>query len=299
MSETRVTRLFIDRFTVLDVAVLDATHGFRGESYFVSAVLEGEVDAHGFIFDFGAAKRVLKELVDTRMDHRLLVPRGLGALRTDGARTQLVLRDATPLALSYDAPNEAFVALELDDGAPPKLAQELERWAAPLLPANVRRLSLVLEPDPDAQQRATFRYTHGLKHHDGNCQRLLHGHHGSVEVRRDDTAEPALEFALVDAFRDAHFASHEDVDPETLRVLGLGRRDLHATGATRLAYRSAQGDYAATLPRSRLIVLDGPPSIESIARLAHHLATRASPPGSDIEVRVWEGLHKGASVATR
>src|SRR5690606_26003543 len=103
-------------------AALDPQQGLCGESLYVSAALSGELDRQGFIFDFGPAKKLLKQLVDEKLDHKLLVP---GSIQTSAFQSK------NGEIWGYEAPLEAIARVpELNRQA---LENFLEEAARPLL----------------------------------------------------------------------------------------------------------------------------------------------------------------------
>ncbi len=277
-----MTSLFLRDFSVLDFASLSPEHGLRGESFYVSAELEGSLDAHGFVLDFSRAKKALKALVDETLDHKLVssLPNKASGLEN----------------ISYSAPEEAI--LELPVLSMEGLEAYLALQARAVLPANVEKIRFCLREDPRFAQEANFRYTHGLQFHDGNCQRLFHGHRNPIEVWAGAERLPALEAKLAQEWEGVHFASVSTLKNRAALDLPLGRRQFDHPGLAEISYRSPQGEFRAELPSNRIVLLEGEPSIENIAALGYQRlqAEGASP---DIRVTAYEGLNKGASFCRR
>lgn len=282
------TTLFLRDFTVLDCALLDSGGGLRGESWYTSVELTGELDEHGFILDFGPAKKILKKLVDEEMDHRLLFP----ALDAGVSLAGGVLRCGDEIA--YSAPDCAWAAIPSDELGAEAVAAELSARARRLLPANVESVRFELRADPRFEREANFRYTHGLRFHDGNCQRLLHGHRNPIEVWQDGVRLPEWEVALAREWANAHFVAAATLKNRAELDLPCGARRPGLAGFGHVEYSAPQGSFSASLAASRLVLLECEPSIENIARTGHEFLRRAGLSGS-FTVRAYEGLNKGAA----
>lgn len=272
--------LFVEQLTVIDCAYLDADRGLVGNSWIVDIELEGELDSQSMVLDFGAVKKQLKKTIDDSTDHRLLVPMRDPALHWHEL-------DDGDVALRYDSRRGLIehrspaVALARVDAAAVS-AQAVVEYLQPLLqaaaPANVQAVRLQLRQE--AIDGAHYQYVHGLKKHDGACQRIAHGHRSKLEVRVDGERDTALEYAVARDWTDIYLGT---------------RADLIAQGDGRLhfSYVAREGRYRLTLPESSCDLLDGDTTVEAIAA---HLAQRLSPqrPGRSLEVRAYEGVMKGA-----
>lgn len=269
------TTLFVDELTVLDFAYVTPGLGVRGDSVYVGVELDGEPDDAGFIVDFGRVKKLVKRLIDEEIDHRLVVPRAGPDLAVKDGVLHVGLAGGE---LRYACPEQALAWIDGAAVTRATLVAALEARLMPHLPANVAALRVLLRDELRLASEPSFSYTHGLKHHDGNCQRLLHGHRNVIEARLDGRRDVRLELALVELFADKHFASRADVRG------GL------------VSYRSAQGEFRAELPPERLVVLEREPSIEHIAAYAHAWLTRRFELAPQrLSVTAYEGLRKGAT----
>lgn len=278
--------LFLRDFTVLDFAFLDELKGLQGESFYVSAELDGELDAQGFVLDFGPAKKILKALVDETLDHRLLIP----------AQNPLLKGTAKGLkfgGLEYEAPEQAVALLEGTEITLNLIESFLSSEAKGRLPSNVHGIRFSLRQDPRFLKEPNYRYTHGLRLHEGNCQRLLHGHRNPVEVWIDGCRSEKWESFLAEQWDDAHFTYVPTLENAAELDLSLGKRSPYHKGMAVVQYSSPQGRFRATIPASRLVLLEEEPSIENIARLGSRLLQAQGI--ENVRVVAYEGLNKGAS----
>jgi len=284
--------LFLNDFTVLDFAFVSDATGISGESFFVSAELFGDTDEKDFILDFSQAKKMLKALVDEAFDHKLLVPMGAGSASLSGGRMRISASDGTQW--EYDCPREAFELFPDAEISAEVLQYHLARLAKAKLPANVKEARFTLTSSPRFAGEANFCYTHGLRFHDGNCQRLFHGHRNPVEVWVNGARDASWEQKLAAEWHNAHFVSLPTLTNRETLDLPLGVRQPQHPGTAEVMYSSAQGIFRASLPASRVILVANEPSIETMSELAAGTLRKLGL-GGEFRVVAYEGLNKGAS----
>jgi 6-pyruvoyl-tetrahydropterin synthase len=276
----RVSSLFVEHLTVIDCARLDAARGLVGESWIVDIELIGELDAQSMVLDFGEVKKRLKRALDDSADHTLLVPGRDPRLmldRTDPAQPMLRYRSDRGL-IEHASPACALTVVDAEVVSADGLAAHLKPLLATVVPGTVADLHLSLREERIDGPR--YHYTHGLKKHDGHCQRIAHGHRSRIEVRVDGSRDPALETEIAADWADIYLGSREDLQSAD----GDGHR---------YAYRSAEGAFRLALPAAACALLDTDTTVECIAE---HLADRAAAarPGRAVSVRAYEGVMKGA-----
>jgi len=284
-----MTRLFVNRLTVIDFAHLDPDRGLLGESWLVDLELEGSLDRQGMVVDFGLVKRRVKQRIDERFDHRLLVPGRYAGIRIEDAEGRRLVRfvDRAGQEILHRSPPDAVCTIDAEAITPETLAQAITALLAPELPGNVERVSLHLHAE--AIEGACYQYSHGLQHHQGNCQRIAHGHRSRLEILRDGGRSPALEAAWAARWRDCYIATRSHLQAELTR---------QGVAYLQLGYAGSRGSFELELPASRCYLIDDESTVENLAR---HVAERlsAAEPGHDFLVRAFEGVDKGAMAARR
>ena len=283
-----MNHLFVDNLTVIDFAYLDASRGLVGESWIVDVVLGGELDDQGMVFDFSNVKRTIKRVIDERVDHRLLIPRAYSGLEwnedePDGFVWHLT--DRTHIL--HRSPDEAVVWLSSERVVPSAVARLLEQELRAVLPANVTDVEITLRED--VIEGAYYHYVHGLKKHLGNCQRIAHGHRSPIRIDRNGHRDRDLENRWAKLWQDIYVGSEEDVTQRWVAEDG--------TGYVTFEYEANQGEFALTLPESRVYMLDSDTTVELIAS---HIAgqLKSEFPEDVIRVKAYEGVGKGA-IASR
>ncbi len=131
---------------------------------------------------------------------------------------------------------------------------------------------------------AWYRYSHGLKHHAGNCQRIAHGHRSRLLIYRDGERDQRLEEAWAGRWRDIYLATRADL---------LDSPEQGGITHHRFGYTASQGHFELTLPAARSYLIDDDTTVENLAR---HIASRLQQenPGSSFRVQAFEGVDKGA-----
>jgi len=276
--------LFVNRVTIIDSSRLDPEVGLTGESWLVDLELEGGLDEQGMLLDFSEVKRAAKQLIDAEFDHKLLVPERSPRLRIEWAGDGLELLLPLPDGgwIRHRSPANALALIPSDRIDAAILAEHIGRRLQTLLPANVQRVRLRLREETIGG--AWYRYSHGLKQHCGNCQRIAHGHRSAIEIQRDGARDHDLEEQWARHWRDIYLGSRDDL---------LSEFTTKETPMLRFGYSGTQGAFQLEIPRARCDLLDTDSTVEQIARhIAASLAERH--PGSHFLVRAFEGVDKGA-----
>ncbi len=279
-----MTTLFVNRLTVVDCSLLSPSHGLVGESWQVDVELDGDLDCQGMVLDFGEVKRSIKRMIDDGFDHKLLVPARYTGLRIaeypEGLHLSFEAENG--LGIAHRSPRDALRLIPCERIAPDGLAQIIGDYVLPRTPDNVDAVRIRLWSEPI--DGAFYRYSHGLKHHDGNCQRIAHGHRSRLEILRNGRRDRDLEQAWAEAWSDIYIGTRED-------LIGTSMRD--DTDYLEFGYRSTQGSFGLTLPTAACYLIDGDSTVENIAQ---HIAERlkAEHPEDDFKVYAYEGVDKGA-----
>jgi 6-pyruvoyl-tetrahydropterin synthase len=275
--------LFVEQLTVLDFSRLDRERGLVGESWMVDLELEGELDEQSMVLDFGTVKHVAREAVEACADHKLIAPTRCGWLEISESAASGELRIEAPAAgLRLRSPGVAVCRLDAAEVTMPALRPQLEAEIAEVLPANVRTVRVALRED--STPGAYYHYSHGLKRHAGNCQRIAHGHRSRIEIYTEGRRNDHWEQYWAERWRDIYLGSQEDLVAETR----LGDRP-----ALRFAYRAPQGEFELEIWRERCELV---PADTTVEQLAAYIATELTrmDPDMAFRVRAYEGVQKGA-----
>jgi 6-pyruvoyl-tetrahydropterin synthase len=280
-----MSRLFVNRLTVIDFSYLHASRGLLGDSLLTDVELSGELDAQGMVLDFGDVKKTLKRAIDERFDHKLLVPArhpGLQLSDLPDGRQRLLFPLANGGAIEHIAPADAIALVDVQSISPETLAPAIRDALLPLMPANVKQLRISLAPE--VIDGPAYQYSHGLKQHEGNCQRIAHGHRSRLHIRRDGEADEQLTLAWAQQWQDIYIGTREDL---------VAQVELAGMPCYRFRYRANQGEFELTLPERCCYLIDTESTVEN---LAQHIADtlRAAHPRSHFEVQAFEGVDKGA-----
>lgn len=274
-----MSRLFVEQLTVIDCAYLDAERGLVGESWIADLELEGDLDAQSMVLDFGAVKKRLKQALDDSADHTLLAPGRSPALQWHQQAGRADLHFESQVGdYEHSSPAQAVTLIDRERIDAAALVAHLLPILKAAVPANVADVGLQLRAEQ--HDDAYYHYTHGLKKHDGQCQRIAHGHRSRVQVRVQGVRAPDLESMLSRRWCDIYLGSREDIVSWSAEQL-------------RYAYEAREGRFELAVPTSRNDVLDSDTTVECIANaLAWHVAELH--PGSEVEIKAYEGYLKGA-----
>ncbi|WP_105189747.1 6-carboxytetrahydropterin synthase [Pseudoalteromonas sp. T1lg48] len=279
--------LFVNDLTVIDFSYFCPDRGPVGESWIVDLTLDGDLNDESMVLDFGLVKKQIKRIIDDSVDHTLAVPMQADLSLVE--RDELVILDARFGAnhhLAMSAPLQAVSKIDAPRIDEQALTAHLITLITPQLPANVTGMGLHLRPEPSSS--FYYHYSHGLKKHDGNCQRIIHGHRSTLGIELDGMAMPRLQKEWADRWQDIYLLSAEDkVDATQLQHIQAQEGDLCSR------YRSTQGEFELAISAECVEILPCDTTVECIADfMAQEL--KQQHPDKQVKVTAYEGVGKGS-----
>jgi 6-pyruvoyl-tetrahydropterin synthase len=247
--------------------------------------LSGDLDEQGMLFDFGHVKHVLRNTAEDYIDHKLVVPDSLPGLIVEHTEDLIYLSYETPSGEKIEAcaPAEAIAVLPLTEETTTEAMEELlSIQLASVVPENVKSIKISLQEE--SIKGAYYHYSHGLKKHEGNCQRIAHGHRSRLEIYTDGQRSQLTEYQWAKKWKDIYIGSRDD-----LKASEYHNNILH----TRFHYSAAQGEFDLLLPSSSVYLIETESTVEWIAE---HIATKLKQqrPQNTFKVYCYEGVNKGA-----
>ncbi len=277
--------LFVDNLTNVDFSFLDPQRGLLGETWLANVRLLGELDEQGMVCDFGTVKKVIRHWLDTELDHRLAVPTRSPQIRIEEDGDFLSIHwhfGNQGEFLHTRSPRDAIALVDAEVLTEESVAQWCISQLKQHFPMSVARLEL--DFTLETINGAYYHYSHGLKKHRGNCQRIAHGHRSRIDIWANGKKSPKLEQQWADEWRDIYLGTREDL---------LAKPHHQGVDYYHFAYNAEQGPFEITLPQRCCYLLDTDTTVEFIA---HHIAqkTRQENPESFVRVKAYEGINKGA-----
>lgn len=286
--------LFVKALTVIDASYLCSKRGMVGESWILDVSLSGRLNEMSMVLDFGKVKKQIKRLVDQFVDHRLLVPKGNPQIRyanmDNGYTTADLMRGMKSLHLR--CPNEAFCFVNASEINIDTVTQHVYQLIKADLPDNVEGLEITLRPEKI--NGAFYHYSHGLKKHDGNCQRIAHGHRSPIELFIDGNRDSQREYEFAKRWQDIYLASLED--RVTLDSLELSGHAKSITDETHYAfqYTSPQGQFELAIAQCETEIIDNDTTVELLANYIADVVYKSLGDTQSLKVVAYEGVGKGA-----
>lgn len=290
-------KLFVNELTVIDSSYLCPRRGLVGESWIVDLELCGELNRQEMLWDFAKVKKAVKALIDQEVDHKLIVPESAPQVQVsncyDAGSLWIDFEIEAGDSIHLKSPASAFALVPEKEINNETLARFVTGAIGRILPDNINGVTIRLRNQVIAG--AYYHYTHGLKRHDGNCQRIAHGHRSMIELWVDDQRAWSMEQRWSERWRDIYLASEDDLHPVgELPLSERGRRLVHAEHLG-FYYRASQGEFALAICRHRVELVDCDTTVESLAGyIARELPRLCR--GERFMVRAYEGIGKGAEV---
>ncbi|WOT03893.1 6-carboxytetrahydropterin synthase [Shewanella youngdeokensis] len=288
-------QLFVKDLTVIDFSYLCPIRGMVGESWIVDVLLDGNLDEQNMVLDFAKVKRTIKNTIDAVADHRLLVPTACSEVRwqQQGERVWMDF-DSQQGDIHLACPAEAFALIPSEIIDFESVNKFLQQALKAQLPANVDGLFLTLRNE--IHDAPFYHYTHGLKKHDGNCQRIAHGHRSPVTVFENGAAAPKWDEYWAKRWRDIYLGSEEDCVSVTSLTLSP-QSNITDSSHVGFHYQAPQGDFQLAMPKGCCDILPIDTTVELLADyMAQTLIEKV--PSSNFKVIAYEGVGKGA-IASR
>lgn len=275
-----MAHLFVENLTVIDCSVLSNEHGLIGASWIVDIELIGALDQQNMVFDFAHVKKTIKSAIDQEVDHKLLVPTQYRntSMIDDGKYVHLQFITEQGDLIKHNSPSDALCLIQSDTIDIDSTQHYLTKLLLEKMPDNVAQVVVKLREEQG--QGSFYTYSHGLKKHDGNCQRIAHGHRSRIQIWLNEQRADHLEQQLANEWQHIYIGSQEDIIEQSDERISF-------------AYVGDQGEFSLELPIARTYII---PSDSTVECIAQYLADKYAQQQSDqtIKVQAFEGVGKGA-----
>lgn len=273
-------RLFVDNLTVIDCSILDPNRGLIGASWSVNLELGGNLDHQSMVFDFAKVKKTVKQWIDQEVDHKLLVPKNYkGADITRSSEScDISFETKDKLKIEHSSPTSALCLIDAKRISRKRVRTFIAKRLADVLPSNVTDIKVTLHNEASIGRYYT--YSHGLKKHDGNCQRIAHGHRSKIEIWKNNIRNRKLEKQVAEMWSDIYLGTTEDVIEFDAANVAFN-------------YTTEQGEFSLRLPEESVYLMESDTTVECIAEHVLSVLERDMPKAS-FKVRAYEGISKGS-----
>lgn len=288
-------QLFVNDLTVIDFSYCCEDRGIVGESWIVDVLLEGELNEMSMVLDFGVVKKQIKSIIDEAVDHKLLLPINNNMITVSESTTQADSEyvDVVSKRGNYflQSPKQAFAKLPTESINIASVTEFLLGIIKAQLPSNVSGLTIVLREE--VINTDYYHYTHGLKLHDGNCQRIAHGHRSKIQLFKNNQQDHALEKAWCKRWEDIYIASECDRIEKSAIELSTSAKSQLTNQHQYFSYVAPQGRFDIAVPSNVLDVVDCDSTVELLADFICRQLKSESPKDT-FKVIAYEGVAKGA-----
>lgn len=288
-------QLFVNDLTVIDFSYLCKKRGVVGESWIVDVLLDGSLNEQSMVLDFAIVKKQIKAIIDAAVDHKLLLPMDEPVLTVSSSSYnndhEWVDFSADRASYYLQSPACAFAKIASREIDIESVTSHLQAIIVAQLPGNVEGLTLTLRPEVITGE--LYHYTHGLKLHDGNCQRIAHGHRSTIQIFRNDKRDTDLEKSWCQRWEDIYIAS--EVDRISLADVQLSPSAVKQLTPDHqyFSYHAPQGRFDIAVVKNVLEVVDCDSTVELLADYIARQLKKLSP-DDNFKVIAYEGVGKGA-----
>jgi 6-pyruvoyl-tetrahydropterin synthase len=276
--------LFVDQLTVIDCTYFDEERGLVGESWIVDLELGGQLDEQSMMMDFGLIKKQVKNAIDSSIDHTLVVPADSENVSIEEVDEMLTVQMHlnSGEVITHTSPREAVYRLPSKSVTIAAVEIEVKKIVAQHVQQNVQNVHLTLRVEEGDEPY--YHYTHGLKKHQGNCQRIAHGHRSKLRMWINSNKNSELEGEVVELWKDIYIGTEEDV------IAQYGSGD---EAYVQFSYTAQEGRFDLVIPQKFCYIIPTDSTVECIAHYLASLAKKAFP-NDEVKVQAFEGVQKGA-----
>lgn len=288
-------QLFVNDLTVIDFSYLCPERGMVGESWIVDIVLDGSLNEQSMVLDFGRVKKQIKRIIDSAVDHKLAVPAEHEYTQVshheDGNSYWVDFMRPNNRSIHLFCPADAFAFIDAQQVTMASITDYLRAVIKRELPDNVQGLELQLRAEEIPG--AFYHYTHGLKKHDGNCQRIAHGHRSRIYIALDGQRDSRLEQFWATTWQDIYLGSEEDIVGLAALQLSAPSQQVSSNTHVAYSYTADQGLFELLVPKAENYTIPTDSTVECIATyLAQKI--KQQQPDASVKVTGFEGVGKGA-----
>lgn len=285
--------LFVNNLTTIDFSYYDGERGLTGESLIVDVSLKGALDDHSMVMDFSTVKKWLKKTLDETIDHTLVLPTDEQTVRfrrhSNQGEATFISSDGTVKGF-ISGPAESFCIIDASLVKAESIESFLNNRINKRIPDNPVNVQLTLRGE--ICSGPYYHYTHGLKKHSGNCQRIAHGHRSAIQVFIDGVRSTSWEFFWAERFRDRYLMSREDIVDVT--AMSDSAKEIYHPGLLASAYTGSQGKFEILIEHDRVEILPEDTTVEQIALYLNAQIKYLQPEVTNVIVQAYEGVEKGA-----
>ncbi|WP_026972004.1 6-carboxytetrahydropterin synthase [Aliagarivorans marinus] len=292
-------QLFVKNLTVIDSSYLCPERGMVGQSWIVDVVLHGQLDLQSMVLDFGQVKKRLKAIIDEEVDHKLLVPAKHAATQiSEGDHSMQWLDFASAKgSIHLYCPEQGLALVPSEQVTAESVTDYLQALILRFLPANIARIELTLREE--VIPTASYHYTHGLKKHDGNCQRIAHGHRSMIEIWHSGTRCDELEQRWAARWQDIYLGSVEDRVEVSKLHRSANATHIDDNSHYAFSYVSGQGLFELALPKGTVELIDTDTTVECLSQYILNEVKAWPEVDGPVAIYAYEGVGKGAVVADK
>lgn len=287
-------KLFVNDLTVMDFSYLCPIRGMVGESWIVDVVLDGGLNDESMVQDFGIVKKQLKRIIDDYVDHKLVIPAEHASTNihphAEDGRVQVDFVFAEQKSIVLNCPPEAYAFVYDSEINKQSVTVYLKDVITTHLPENVHDIEISLREE--VINTPFYHYTHGLKKHEGNCQRIAHGHRSKIIIKEEGVDSLEWQSYWAERWSDIYIGSDFDlVEACDLSFSLDANADVYC-----FKYEASQGEFEMAIDKSVCEIISYDSTVECLAQYV--LEQTQLKTSKQLEVRAFEGVGKGAIVTS-